>query len=369
MKKRFLAAAISVAAGCAVVLSGCAGATQNVVSLNSNWYADVNFKKFQPTFDSERSEKIVYAVTHDEKAATNKTYSVKYDEGTYTTEFYTVALGKNSDKILDEFREGYGESTTVYCYKTELNVPKVTFTYKGEPKVFENCDEVITESYFLSVEDRLQPVYARQSVHSVSPNVLNATSLESTYHVYDYEYTTYYSRDGEQAVTKINGADGGSERRASGLKGTQSTLFDATYLDVAVRANKLSPSLSQAISLYLPQSGVGEFVLQGNAMGLNETERTDARNLLIANELFKDEKIKDENGNETDKPLNTSAVSVYYNAEFNGRPQTYWFAAVENPRNNVSRSTLLKIQYSVPFNHGVRNYVIKEIQSNLYNGN
>lgn len=368
MKKRLLTAAIAVAAGCATVLSGCAGATQNVVALNSNWYADVSFKKFQPTFDQSRGEKIVYSVTHDAKPASNKSYSVKYDEGTYTTEFYTTSLDKNSDKILDEFRDGYGESTTVYCYKTELKVPKVTFTYKDETAVFENCDEVITESYFLSVEDGLQPVYSAQSVHSVSPNCLKATSLESTYAVYDYAYTTYYSKDGRQAVTKIKSADGDGERRVSGLKETPNTLFDSTYLDVTVRANKLSSDLAQAISLYLPQSGVCEFVLQGNLLKMPDDENSAARQLLIDNKLFKDEKIKDDSGNEVDKPLNTVAVSVNYNAEYNGRPQTYWFAAIENPRNNVSRSTMLKIQYAVPYNLGARNYVIKEIVNTLYNG-
>ena len=97
MKKRIGIAAVCLAAGCAAVLSGCAGATQNVAYLSSNWYANTAFKKFQPTFikndpEYKTGEKVIYNLKFDGSKATNTTYSVNYGDGSYTTEFYAETI-------------------------------------------------------------------------------------------------------------------------------------------------------------------------------------------------------------------------------------------------------------------------------------
>ena len=53
MKKRIGITAVILAAGCTILATGCAGNTQNVVYLSSNWYANTGYKKIQPTFTED----------------------------------------------------------------------------------------------------------------------------------------------------------------------------------------------------------------------------------------------------------------------------------------------------------------------------
>lgn len=374
MKKRIGIAAVCLAAGCAAVLSGCSNATQNVAYLSSNWYANTAFKKFQPTFvkndpEFKTAEKIVYDLKYDGSKATNTTYSVNYGDGTYTTEFYAENITRSSERIHSDFKEGYPEGgVTVYCYKTELKTGKITFKFGEEEKIFENGASKVTESYFLSVEDRLRPVYSKQTINSVAPATLQATSLESTYLEENYVYETYYSYDGNNAITLIENKGNTATKKTDGLNGTQNTMFDAAYLDIAVRACKLSSSLSQQISLYTPHAGIADYTLSGSARELPEAENKAVAEKLKAKGLYVPEFTDGENGEKVEKGLATVAVSVNYNSQLTGVSQTYWFAAIGNPRNNTGRATLLKTETPLTFNQGALVCTLSNVENTLWDG-
>ncbi len=374
MKKRIGIAAVCLAAGCAAVLSGCAGATQNVAYLSSNWYANTAFKKFQPTFikndpEYKTGEKVIYNLKFDGSKATNTTYSVNYGDGSYTTEFYAETISRNSERIHSDFKDGYPEGgLTVYYYKTELKTGAVKFKVDKEEKIFENGCSKVTESYFLSVEDRLRPVYSKQTINSVSPAVLQATSLESSYVEENYVYETYYSYDGNVALTVTDNGKDKTTKRTDGLNGSQNTLFDIAYIDVAVRACKLSASLSQQISLYTPHAGIIDYTLSGVARALTETENKEISAELKDNGLYVPEFTEGENGEKVEKGLATVAVSANYNSQLTGGSQTFWFAAIDNARNNTGRATLVKTEIPVPFNLGAITCTLSDVFSTLWDG-
>ena len=61
----------------------------------------------------------------------------------------------------------------MYYYKTELSISSVKFTLGGETKTFDESNggdtSVVTECYFLDVQNYLRPLYSVQDIKTVSP--------------------------------------------------------------------------------------------------------------------------------------------------------------------------------------------------------
>lgn len=389
MKKKSLILAAAVAASCTVIFSGCGGSTKTLASLSSNWYSNVTYRDVQPTMtegnalftDSVGAEKIVYRVTHaqpDEKMA-NGIYSVNYSDGTFVTEFYAAEFNVANYAFGDLAASYAGkEKMTAYCYKTTLDIPNITFTLGENTKEFEG-DKVTTESWFLPVKDNLRPLYSKRVIKSTTPANLQPTALEenNAYTLMDRSYESFYSLEGEyptavKSVMVDNLAKGEKTKTVENTKLSKSkyALFDVDSLNVVVRANNISTSLSQSISLYVPDGAVRDFTLTGSATALDADK--DAASVLLANlaeklsakGLYKAQ--KDNNGN--DMGLQTVAVQVMYTSgELPGVQQTYWFAAVDNKINNVSRATMVKYSTPLTYNLGTLNYTLDYFESTLWN--
>jgi len=387
-----LVAAAVMAAGCIFGAAGCKGGnTVNRAVLSSNWYSGTGFKGFQPTICENENftstvgkEKITYTVTHEPLAEKyrNKYYSVSYGgdsqsgkEATYTTEFFAAEFSADAYAYPDSYKEGYSKAgnITAYCYKTVLEIPTVTFTLKnGESETFRD-DSIETVSWFLSVKDYLRPLYSKQTVKSVSPNMLQPNSLKDgvAYKKYDRVYENFYSFDGTKVRTKTtdNLAEENKETESGDIRldKAKNSLFDINSLDIVARASNLSAGsgLLQAISLYIPKSGkIENFNFAGSSTPLVSDEeaykalKTELEEKLGAKGLY----IANDSG------LQTVAVSVNYNSAQPGGSQTYWFAAIGNKRNNTGRATMLKFSQPVSYNLGSVNYTLKSFESNLWNG-
>lgn len=367
MKKRIVITALAFSASCIMVLSGCAGCagcngdSKNIAALNSNWYANTAYKKIQHTFtegnEGATKEVLTYKVEFDDTASGNSTYSVSYASGTYKTEFYAATFDKDG-LCAPEFKGAYPDELVAYCYKTELNIPSVTFKFGTESKTFEG-EKKVTECWFLSVEDYLQPLYSKITCKSTTPANLRANSLEETYRELDYVYTTYYDYSGNVAKSVINdGAN--SETKTRDLSKSKNTLFDVSALDIVARASKLSTTLSQVVTLYSPASGAESYGLSGADTAIGSAEN-DLKTLLQGNGLYR--AAHDEEGNE--KPLQTVAVSVLYGGTLSGVSQTYWFTSIDNPVNNAGRATMLRMLTPLPYSLGALNYTLQEITSTV----
>ena len=372
MKKALGIIAVTLAAGCvfAAGCSGCNGTGKNVSPLASNWYANTSFRNIQPSFiegnkgnDGNplfKAEKITYDVNFIKPVGGNATYSVEYKNGSYTTEFYAKAF--DTSKIHSDHTSGYPTKDIIaYYYNTEFTAD-ITYTFGDDSETFEKAS-VVTECYFLSVADELRPLYSKQTVKSPSPAVLQATSLESCYKLYDMVYTSYYSYNGKSVITQItDNLDGDNSKVVKrGVGGTSNSLFDVTSLDIVLRA-LIGSSFNQTIDLYSPLNSIKSFTLSSPSTSLNDVEKEDITKILKDKGLYVPV-IKDEK----EVGLQTTAVTVTSNTQLPGVSQTYWFAKVENKRNNTGRATLLKISLPIVFNLGTLEYKIKEISSTLWN--
>jgi len=372
MKKTVTIFAILLAAGISVSVAGCGANSKNVAALSSNWYSVTSFKKFQPTFSEGNKifsrEEIKYKVTHKKPETGNPDYSVEYADGEYVTTFYAKKFD-TENLVAEEYKQAYSSAgeITAYYYKTELTVPSVTFTFKatGETKKFEG-DSVVTESYFLSVEDYLRPLYSKQTVKSTTPAAYQASKPDKAYKEINREYQSFYSFDGSEVKTVVKNfeTNGENSEIKTSLSDASNTLFDNSYLNIAIRAANLSAGteLSQAFSLYSSASGVQNYVLAGSSVALDDEEKSAIAAKLEKNGLYVPK--FDDNGKELG--LNTVAVKVGYNGTLTGVSQTYWFAAVENKLNNKGRATLLKLSTPVAYNQGTLDYTLDSIESTFW---
>ena len=363
MKKRFGVAAIALASGCAFIFAGCAGCNgcgdkgkANEAAFSSNWYADTNFRYIQPTFLGEdKAEVIKYSVKHDKTTASNSTYSVDYAEGEYTTTFYATTLNKN---LIDEaYVSSYPEGDiTVYCYKTELDVPSVTFTV-GEQTSEPFHNSLTTVSYFMDVNNHLKPLYSEQTVNMVSPAEYQVKSLEEAYIKIDRTVKTSYNYGSSAAKSVITSDGTDTTIVTEGLDKTDNTLIDVNGLDIAVRAMQLSEGFNQVISIYSTSGKMQHYTFAGSSSALGEEERKTCEGILEGKQLYA--------GGEG-KSLHTVCVTATLNADMSGVSQKYWFAAIDNARNNKGRTTMVKMSVPLTFGLGTLNYSLKEITNTLY---
>ncbi len=378
MKKSLITVIAATALICAVGASGCAGPTKSVVALNSNWFSNTTFKSIQPTFINTADnaqfsrEEVNYDVKFVKSEVGNITYSVEYAEGgTYNTIFYAQPFDIESEFVCSEFKESYKDAAkkgiTAYFYKTELNIPSVTFTCGTERETFENQTQV-TECWFLSVENKLQPLYAKTIEKCATPAALQANDLKSAYRLVDCEYVNYYNFNGSavKTVKTDNLAQTNKETVTvkENLSEAQSTLFDVAQIEIVARAQNLGDgSFSQGISLYTPASGVNGYILTGGPVLLTESDKTAFTDILKPHGLYED--LKDGEGNS--KGLQTTAVTLTYNSSMAGYSPSYIFTAVNNKRNNAGRATMVKAIIPIAFSHGNFEYNLKSIASTFWN--
>ncbi|MDE7082151.1 MAG: hypothetical protein K2O89_00405 [Clostridia bacterium] len=358
MKKRFGVVALAAAAGCAVIFAGCTGCGSNgkanEAAFSSNWYADTSFRYIQPKFvGAENAEVLKYGVKFDGSAAGNTSYSVNYADGTYTTSFYATTFNKN---IIDEdYRDAYPDNLQVYCYATELEIPSVTFTVGEDSKTFDG-NTVQTLSFFLDVSNHLQPLYSEQHISMVSPTDYQVSKLEDAYLSVKQDIKTSYKYDGTAAKTVIEGDDA-TEFTTNDLNKTDNSLVDVCGLNIAVRAMQLGSGMSQVISVYSPAGKMQNYTFAGSSSALSEDERKAYETILEGKNLY----VSGE-----DKTLNTVCVTATLNADMRGVSQKYWFAAIDNAKNNRGRATMVKMSVPLTFSLGTLNYTLEEIQSTLY---
>lgn len=377
MKKIAGLAALMLAAGCAAVLSGCGGCmsctscsscgkkTRNTTLTNSNWYTGTGYGGIQNNIIEGKNgfspEKIRYDVTYDGTGASNSTYAVEYRNGSYTTEFYAVEYDWKKTGVPEGYAVEAVEKEYVYCLKTELTI-EVRYALKNSEQTSDwYSDHIISESYFRSADDNLQPVYSKRDVVSHSPRTFNAGSLEKSMTVYDALYKNYYNFYCTEVTTYSTDRTEENAQpqttRTGKLNKTANSLFDNYSLYTVLRSMNLTAD-RQSISIYDPSNGgVEDYNIVHSDAALAENEAITAVGILRDNGLYA-----------ADEELSTVAAVVTYGGELPGTEQTAWYAAIKNADNNVSRSVMLKLEIPLSYALGKLNVTIAEIQSKLADG-
>ncbi|MCD8287009.1 MAG: hypothetical protein LUD50_07285 [Clostridia bacterium] len=389
MKKRFLLIPAVIATCCIVGLAGCSsGSTAVKLALDSNWYNYTNSKGFQDYFVEDSGneyyspEKLHYDVTFDgsEDVAYNSSYTVDYKGGSYTTEFYATTFDTSTLVLDDEdYKDSYAEAGTItaYYYKTDLEFDSVTFTYIGDDSnesiTFEgdDHDKAITECYFLSCEDYLRPLYSRQEIVSHSPAEYAPASLDECYIDVDCTYTTYYTYDGYNATVEyVDNNDSDNSDTTEYSISADDTFFDLSSMEISIRAmSDLSTSLSQSVSLFVPQAGMLTYTYVGSDTAMDDDALASVSGILEDNGLFTTTTTTDSNGDVTvNDTVGTVAVSVEGSGNLASVYQTYWFAEITNRKNNTARATMLAISSPLAYNLGTLNYTLDRIDSTLWDG-
>lgn len=410
MKKKFAVVGASALAGVlAVTAAGCASTPKSLASLSSNWYYDTEFKRIQPTFTEDNAEILEYTVFQAEKTE-NRYYSVEYcgeewtdrngngvfdngDEftdingngkfdvnGKYTTTFYAekvtaellaaITLDQEEATWRTEYEAAFKKGGYLYCYKTELFIPRIIFTSTDntvEPKTFEN-NSIVTVSYFLSVEDYLRPIYSKRTVDMVIPMEPRGNSMETYYYEEDMEYESFYNLSGSSVKTFItdNNADGKKTVFSpNNLSKNSNTVFDAAYLDIVARAMKnIGSTFSQTVGIYTPGLNVNGYTVASVNKPLSSDELIIMEELLEKNGLFTPKPLTEENLENSASSLKTAAVGVAYSGgNFSGVSQTYWFAIGDG--NNETRTVMIKYSEPLSFSLGRIDYVLTDIK-NIY---
>lgn len=378
MKKTLaVVGAVALAGVLSITAAGCSNKTRNLASLSSNWYYDTAFKRIQPTFNEEAAERLTYKVTQTEKSK-NATYSVEYAEGTYTTEFYAkkITATELAEITHEDWREDYTKALSkdgymyLYYYATELSIPSITFTHGEQSQTFNN-QSVVTESYFLSVQDYLSPVYSVRTVNMTIPKELQASSLEDCYYKVDMVYTNYYTLSGSNVMTLITDNNATGDKNSAfalgGMNGYNNSVFDMSYLDIVARAMRnVSGSFSQTISLYSSGLQLRNYTVASSAKAIFEGETADdqlkgVQKVLEDKGLFTPKAVDESDSSKGETKLQTAAVSISYNGgSFSGVSQTYWFAVGEN---NQTRTLMVKYSEPLNYNLGQIDYVLTSIDN------
>ena len=140
--------------------------------------------------DEGAAEKLTYTVKQT-NAGANALYSVEYADGTYTTQFYAkrITAAEIDNLIFEEsWRDGYKQKLSsdgylyLYYFSTALSIPSVTYKMSTTGEVHTGTDEkVLTESYFLNVDDYLAPVYTQKTVKSLVPAEWQPAAINDCY--------------------------------------------------------------------------------------------------------------------------------------------------------------------------------------------
>ena len=366
----------SLAVGMAVTLTGCggcfgcAGCNNNSSSntlTRSNWYTGTSYNGIQPSFveghENFSKEQLTYEVSYDDTNASNGYFSVNYKDGAFTTEFYAKEYDWSNSAIPEGYAPEKGGKEIVYYYRTELSI-SVQYTLKvgdkAQSKWFD--DHVVTESYFRAAGKSLQPVYSKQQIKSTSPASYQPSRLDEVYEEISVTYENFYSHNCTKILSKTTENGSTDSKEFTKLNKLDNTLFDNSSLYIAVRAMKLSSSLSESVNLFSAAAGgIDEYAIAGSKSELTLQEISDYTNLLSANGLYV-------SSGEEDNGVEATAVTISFaGGNLHGTTQTAWYASILNNDNNVSRATMLKLSIPISFGLGTLNYSLKEINSTLWN--
>ncbi len=366
MKKLKAILALSLTAACALGASGCSAAPVANAPLSSNWYVRTSYPGIQPYARLDENggvkEILTYDISFVENSGGNKTYSVSFDEGaTMTTQFYADYYDWNSDNIPEGYK-GSKDTEVVYVYKTEFTLSgHFTFTATGETVAFN--DSMVSESYFRSVRNDLQPVYSYQKVHSTSPAKLEPKNKDEMAVLYDYEIKTYYNHACTQA-TAIR-TENAKDTKTNATLNATNPIFDNASLYTAMRALNIGADSSLNISLFIPVEGkLSDYFISSSDVKTLEDEDSGIKSALVDAGYITDTTVNEE-GETVPTEVEYKELALTYNATLQGTTQKAWFANRADATNNVCRSTMLKVILPISFGLGTLEYSLRSIDSHL----
>lgn len=375
-KVKIIAAAACAVTVCMAGLSGCATA-QTGLMLDSYWYVS-DFESIQPS--AVNPEELVYELKFTEAASPNDKYKVNYftdsenftegeDAHYFRTTFYATDFDWSDASVDESYRltqadvdnlpDGDalkarldGTKEKVYALKTELKVSG-EYIFGQEQSGVKFTDSLVTETYFRSSKNGLQPVYSMQDVTSTVPKSLYPDSKEEMCEQLDYTYTVSYNSTCTGAKITYTPASGNSQVTNLQFDGTPGTLFDNNSLYTVIRGLSLSDGYSTALNLLSPADG-GFKAVSVSCAGEGELDAEADADIIAALTAAYGQPETEESEEESEEQHS----NIFYNpvtissADGRGVARLAWYAEVENERDNTYRATMLRLVQPLSYNLG-----------------
>lgn len=396
--KVIAAAAACAAALCMAGVSGCAAASRGLV-VDSFWYIS-NFDSFQPSAtdpeqNGRQNEVLLYEITADAEAAGNAVYSVNYftdgedfasgeNAHYFRTTFYATGFDWSDERVNEKYRltaddaESLPDSSelkarldgtveTVYVLKTELKISGEYVYGDDESTAVRFSDSMVTETYFRSSGDGLQPVYSTQDAVTTVPKSISPSSADEMCEQLDYEYEVSYSPYGTEAEITYSPAGGEAEVKTVSLDSDPGAVFDNNTLYTVIRGLSLSENFGAALNLLIPADG-GVSTVNVSAGSRGELDATDDADMISALTAAYGEPPSEDavETTEADAGSNIFYYPVSIGASSGrGVTRTAWYATVEDERNNTYRATMLRLYQPLSYSLGAWEFRLAEVEGVL----
>ena len=291
------------------------------------------------------------------------------EENVYSVSFKKAENSGAADVGISlENAEGFNVYTTrlknttyngadCYLLETELKT-KIGYVLNGEPfGTFENY--VKSKVYFLSVSNKLKPLYSETEANANSP----VTDKNGKYSVVNlnYKFTITYS-DNAAIVdfTKKNGDFGIPEGKRE-YKISDGYYFDNTTMLFMPRAVKLTDSSSLSFSSIDAISGINrKMIMRSDANKPSENlvfSKDGAEENSTKGEYFINKKKEFLSEDKKSQVIPCRIVNFNVSGTFSGSAIKCWYADVSV---EPARARLIKMETIAPYSLGTFTYIINK---------
>ena len=260
-----------------------------------------------------------------------------------------------------------GTVETVYVLKTELKISGEYVYGDDESTAVRFSDSMVTETYFRSSGDGLQPVYSTQDAVTTVPKSISPSSADEMCEQLDYEYEVSYSPYGTEAEITYSPAGGEAEVKTVSLDSDPGAVFDNNTLYTVIRGLSLSENFGAALNLLIPADG-GVSTVNVSAGSRGELDATDDADMISALTAAYGEPPSEDavETTEADAGSNIFYYPVSIGASSGrGVTRTAWYAAVEDERNNTYRATMLRLYQPLSYSLGAWEFRLAEVEGVL----
>lgn len=290
------------------------------------------------------------------------------------TNVYDVTFKKannsaaNNVQISLEPAEGFNVYTTrltnssyddkeCYLYETEL---KTKINYVLNSQVVGTFDDYVkTKVYFLSVSEKLRPLYSETEADAHSP----VADKDGKYLVTNLKYkfvTTYTDNNAVVEFTPYEG-DFGIPQGKREYKTDGEYYFDNATMLFMPRAIKLTDSASLSFSSIDAISGINRsMTMRSNSSAPNESlvfSTTSSEDGVINGSYYINTKKEFLNEDKTKQTIPCKIVNFTVSGTFSGSAIKCWYADTSIA---TARARLIKMETSAPYSLGTFTYVIKK---------
>ncbi len=258
-------------------------------------------------------------------------------------------------------KNGEYNGTSCYILDTELKI-KINYLYGEESNTYD--DYVKTKVYFLSVSNKLKPLYSETEADAHSP----VTDKNGKYEIVNLKYkftTTYQDNSAVVDFTKTTGDFGIPEGKREYSNLSSGYYFDNATMLFMPRAIKLTDSSSLTFSSIDAISGTNRtMIMKSDTTKPNENlifSLSNSNENVINGVYYINDKKEFLSEDKASQVIACQIVNFNVSGTFSGSAIKCWYANVSQ---EVAKARLIKMETTAPYSLGTFTYVIEKTTEN-----